>query len=177
MACLLPTGITTQDDDCNGSFGGLLKVYLANQSQVSSVRKNASTDVITGITMSNGGKFYGFEFDDVVGSGLEEEVQGDAGGFVKQTLSMTLRKISQEKKQVLSRLKRAKLMAIVQESDGTYKLAGETGKGLQVAGGGALTISRGVAPTDQGGSTVSLIANTLDFADEVSSSVIASIIA
>lgn len=174
--CLIITGVTGQGDDCDVSFGGLLKVYIGNKSQVVSIGKS-SDNTVTGITMSSGAKFYRFEFDDVVGSGLEEAVQGDAGGFVQQTLSMTLRNLNQTKKQVLSKLKRGKLIAIVQEPDGTYKLAGESGFGLQIAGGGALTISRGVAATDQGGATLSLVGVTLDFANDVSSSIISGIVA
>jgi hypothetical protein len=175
-ACLIITGITGQGDDCDSSFGGLLKCYITNKSQISAIGKS-SNNTITAITLTSGAKFYEFEFDNVVGAGLEEAVQGDAGGFVQQTLTMTLRNMNQTKKQVLSKLKRGKLAALVQEPDGTYKLAGETGFGLQVAGGGALTISRGVAATDQGGATLSLVGVTLDFSNDVSSSIVSAIVA
>lgn len=170
--CLIPSGITNNDTDCNGTFGGLLKVYLANEKEVETIAKNAS-NVITGVTLSGGAKFYEFEYDDSIGAGLEEELQPDAGGFVQQTLNFTLRNITQDKKNILSKMKRGKFIALVEESTGKYKLAGE-GRALRSV---TTTITRGQAAADLAGATLSLQGQSLDYADEVSSTLISSLIA
>lgn len=171
--CLIPTGITsTLDSSCNGSIGGLLKVYLGNKSQLSSVRKD-SDDQITGITMSGSGKAYRFEFEEETGSGLIEALQPDSG-FVQQTLNFTLRNMTQEKKQVLSYLKKAKMFAIVQHPNGSYQLAGETLFGLK---SNQVERNSGQAIADIAAVTISLQGAVLDFADQVASSALTSILA
>jgi hypothetical protein len=171
--CLIPTGITSSlDTSCNGSIGGLLKVYLGNKSQLSSVRRD-SNDQVTGITMSGGGKAYLFEFEEETGSALVEALQPDSG-FVQQTINFTLRNMTQEKKQILSYLKKAKMFAVVQHPNSSYQLAGETLFGLKSQ---TLERNSGQAITDIAAVTVSLQGATLDFADEVLSSALTSILA
>jgi hypothetical protein len=170
--CLITTGITRSDSTCDGTFGGLLKVYLGNKSLLSSVSKNSS-DVITGITMTSSGKAYEFQFEEEAGSGLDEELQADSGGFVLQKIGFTLQDLTQEKRQVLSKLKRSRLFAIVQQPDNTYWLVGETGFGLKPK---TLTISSGTAATDIAQATVALEGVAIDYADQVLSSAISSII-
>ena len=170
--CLIPTGITSTYDNCDGEFGGVLKLYIANKGHVSKIGKDAN-DNVTGITMIGGGKFYNFDFVPEVGAGLTEELQSDNGGFVQQTVAFSVQQLDQNKKKVLSRMKRAYMLAIVQQSDGTYKLAGETGLGLK---SGATSVTTGQAATDIAGATVSLVGNTLDYANTVTMTTISTIL-
>lgn len=173
MACLFTTGITSTNNACSAAFGGLLKVYLGNKSELLSVHKNPSTDQITGITMSASAHAYEFQFEDTIGAGLNEELQADSGGFIKQTIVFSLENLNQAKVQVLGKFKKGRLFAIIQYPDSTYKLVGETGFGLVAK---TLSIQSGQKQTDVSKADLSLEASVLDYADEVTSTAISSII-
>lgn len=166
--CLIPTGITRQ---CEYSYGGLAKVYLANKDYVS-VSKDSS-DKITGITMSGAESFYEFQAEPETSQLLEELQSGNASKFILQTVNFTLSNITQAKKEVLESLGLAKIAAIVQYQNGTYKMAGEYGSGLKAI---TLSIDSGTANADLNGATVSLQGGSIGYANEVTAGAVASAI-
>jgi hypothetical protein len=168
--CLIPSGITRSD--CGYSFGGLAKVFLANKDYVT-VGKNAQ-DVVTGFTFSNSEKFYEFGAEPETAQLLEELQTGNASKFINQTLNFSLIGITQEKKEVLEKLGLAKIMAIVQLQDNSYKLAGEFGSGLKAT---TLTIDTGTANADANGATISLVGGSTGFANQVIASAVSAAIA
>jgi hypothetical protein len=153
------------------SFGGLLKVYLANKSQVSAINKNAS-NVITGITMSGGAKFYSFDFEVQAGAGLQETLQVGTNTFVQQILSFNIKNISQDLKAILSKMAVGRMVAIVQYPNGDYRMAGETGLGLRAT---QLEFNSGRVNTDFVGALIALTGDVLDYSNEVTSAAIAAV--
>jgi len=161
MACYINSGATMT---CGFAFGGINKVYLGNFDELSGV--TYSGGVVSGFT----GQLY--EFEAVVDtSSLTEALTRNASSlYVKQTLNFQLNSPTQQKITLLNDLVNAWLFAVVQVSDGTYMLVGDTGRGIQAIDG--TQIATGAAQNDPYGITVILEGATLGYAPTVSSAAV-----
>jgi len=169
MSCLFTAGITR---DCGYSFGGLKKIYLANESDIVSVNRDV-TNQITGITMGTGGTFYEFEFEPQTGQKLEELQAGNVSKFVLQTLKFQLANITLAKKEVLEDLAIATTVAIIEDEAGLYWYFGELGRGLLTT---VLSIDSGTKDADDAVATINLAGGNRGYATTVDSSIIAALL-
>jgi hypothetical protein len=169
MACLILTGITRS---CGYSFGGVQNVYLTNRQNVTA-KKNNTTNIVTGFTITNSDKFFKFESEPET-SQLIEELQAGATTFIKQTVTLVLSNINQTKREILEKLGLASLTAVVQDQAGIYWLVGNDGAGLKPI---TLSIDTGKAKGDLNGATIVLEGAGLGYANEVQPSALTSLLA
>jgi hypothetical protein len=165
MACYITSGATKT---CGFNFGGINKVWLGNFDQLSGVTRNAGGEV-TAFTAT---ALYEFEAVEDTSSLVEALTRNGSSLYVKQTLNFQLNAPTQAKIKVLNDLVNAWLFAVIQVSDGTYFLVGDTGRGLRAIDGTQL--ATGAAQGDPYGITVILEGGTLGYADTVSASAVAS---
>lgn len=169
MACLINDGLVR---DCGFSFGGLQALYLAPKSVISGYTYSTG-GTITAVT-GGAGEFFTYDAEPNTAQLLQELQTGAASRFVNQTINGQFSNINQAKKEVLNDLANAYVVAIVKDQAGRYWLAGESGRGLLAA---SLSIDSGAAEADAAVATISLVGGSLGFANEVSSSIIAALLA
>lgn len=169
MACYFPTGITKT---CVFAQGGVQKVYLTNREAVTA-KRNPTTNIVTGFTMTGGQKFYRFEFENNTAHLGQELATGGPNKFVTQTLDFILAGMTQAKKEILEKVALANMTALVQYKDDKYVLAGIDGLGFFPA---TLSIDSGTAAADLNGVTISLTAEANGFANEVAASALTSLL-
>lgn len=157
MGCYITSGATK---GCGFAFGGINKVFLGNKDALSGVTKNALGE-ITGFT----GQLFEFECVDDQSSLVEALTRNGSSLYVTQTLNFQLDAPTQARINLMNELVTAWLFAVVQVSDGTYFMIGETGRGLHAIDGTQL--ATGAAQGDPYGITVVLEGATLGYAPVV----------
>lgn len=169
--CLIPTGYT--ETECGMTMGGLLKLYLANKKQVLSYDQDPTDDTVTGVTLTDGAKFYEFEFEPTAGAGFDEPLTPGANTFVAQSISFNIKGINQKLKNILKKLATGKFVVIAQYPDGHYRIGGLTGKGLLPQ---TLRFTSGRVETDLMGAELVLTGNEVDYSNEITAEAVASLI-
>ena len=165
MSCYITSGVTLS---CNFAFGSLRKIYLANYDQVTGVTRTTggtNTGQVTAIGMSAGAKFY--EFQPVVDTSslIEGFERNGASTYLKCTLTFEMNSPSQAKIDVLNSMANTWLIAVVEDSQGTYWMVGDKGRGMRQIAGSQL--STGKAQTDDYGLTLVLEGNSLGYGDSL----------
>lgn len=171
MSCsLITNGILA---NCDKQTPGIRRVYLANFDEVSSYTLNP-TGVVTGITMSVGATFKVFEFAKETGSAGSTINSDIPNGVLSYTHTITIQftKLEQSKRNTITLMALANLVAIVQTQDGKYWLFGKE-NGLQLSEG---TSATGTTNNDFSGYTLTLKANEPNMEIEVDPAVIPTVI-
>ena len=161
MSCYITSGVTLS---CNFAFGSLRKIYLANYDQVTGVTQSPD-GTISGISMTVGSKFY--EFQPVVDTSslVEAFERNGASTYLKCTLSFEMNSPNQSKIDILNSMANTWLIAVVEDSQGTYWMVGNKGRGLRQIAGSQL--STGKAQTDNYSLTLTLEGNSLGYGDSL----------
>lgn len=166
MGCYITSGVTL---NCNFAFGSLKHIYLANFDQVTGVTQTTGTTagVITAIGMTAGSKFY--EFQPVVDTSslIEAFERNGASTYLKCTLTFEMNSPNQAKVDVLNSMANTWLIAVVEDSQGTYWMVGNKGRGLRQIAGSQL--NTGKAQTDNYSLTLTLEGNSLGYGDSLQS--------
>lgn len=168
MACALTQGYSL---DCKDSAGGVKNVWIANFSNVSGV--TAANGIITAIAKANNGRFWKYEqyrgtseaFEDITGSPENGTV------FYAQTVNIALRKMQASIRNEIKLLAAALTVMVVQDKNDKYWYFGET-HGMDLNTG---KISTGKALGDKNGYDLTFTGEEPSPAQEVSSSVIATL--
>jgi len=155
--CYIDSGATMT---CGFSFGGVSKVLLGNWDDLSGVTRNTDNS-ISGFT----GQLYEFQSVEDTSSLVEALTRNASSLYVKATLNFQLNAPTQAKINLMQDLVNSWLFAVVQVSDGTYMMVGDTGRGLRAIDGTQL--ATGAAQGDPYGITVILEGATLGYADTV----------
>jgi hypothetical protein len=170
MACALTQDITL---GCRDSVGGIKTIYvteLANKNAITS-----ASGIITAFTLTTGKQFWQYDIEKEVGSVTENIQTSVENGtvFYEQDVTFTLNKVQASLQQEIKLLAQNRVMVIALDRNGKYWLLGENnGCDLQPS-----TAATGKAMGDFNGYTLNLKGKETAPANEVTSSLIATLIA
>ena len=158
--------------DCAANMGGIKRVLLANQSDVTAIAE--TSNVVTTITMDTGKKFKEYNFRPGTGSlSSNWQVNAENGvAYVQSDLVMVFNRMETSKRVEIIALAQADLYAIVEDMNGTYWLLGQY-EPLVLSAGDGLT---GTARSDRNGYSVTLQDNAPGLPAEVDSSIVAALL-
>lgn len=145
--------------DCNGSIGGITKVYIAKYEDVEKPTVADGDDVITNITMKNDAKFKSYYFRKGMANFTSTYATDDANGtsYVQTDLNITFNKMETRKRVEMSALSVNELAVIVKDANGIYWYMGYNN---------AVTASAGTGETGSVRTDANKYSITLqDFAD------------
>lgn len=165
MPCALTQGYTF---DCKDNIGGVKAVWFINANDVSSVTE--SSGVITTITKGAGKVFYKYQLVRNTSSFTQNIAGSVENGTVvyNQELAIVINKMQVSMRNEILLLAQNNLMAVVEDANGKYWLAGRY-NGLDLTAG---TAGTGTAQADRNGFTLTFTGGEKALAPEVQSSVI-----
>lgn len=133
--------------DCTANVGGVKAVYMANFEDVVGVA--VTTDVVSGITLGTGKKFYTYNFNPNTSSFTVTVQANRENGtlYFETVLSLVFPKQDAAKRLEVNALAQAGLMAIVQDNNDNYWLLGKDEPLLMTSG----TAESGTARADRNG--------------------------
>jgi hypothetical protein len=168
MACALTQGYTF---DCKDNIGGLRYVWFINWNDVTEVTE--ASGVVTAITKSGGKVFYKYQLVRNTAS-FTENIQGSIeNGTVlfDQQLAIVINKMQVNMRNEILLLARNNMMAVVEDQNGRYWLAGRL-NGLDLLTGSSAT---GLAQTDRNGYTLNFSGGEQELAPEVDAATVATL--
>jgi hypothetical protein len=168
MACAVTSGFSI---DCRESIGGIKKIFIANFNNVTAL--TLTSDVITGITMASGTKFWGYEQVKET-SNYNEAIQvSDVNGTVgyETTLTTVFNKSDTTLRNQIRLLALGALMICIQDRNGKYWMMGQYG-GAEMA---PSSHTSGTAMGDRNGYELSFISKENLPMYEVSSTAITAV--
>jgi hypothetical protein len=170
MACALTQGYAL---DCRDSLGGITEVYFIEKGNVTSTTE--ASGVITAVTKAAGKVFRKYEL--VPGtSSLTENINANVQNgtvFYAQELSIILNKLQANTRNEILLLAQNTLVAVVGDNNGKYWYLGKI-SGINMSAGNGAT---GTANGDRSGYTLTFSASEKALSPEVSSGIIAGLIA
>ena len=166
MPCALTQGYTF---DCKDNIGGLKSVWFIGWNDVSSV--TVASGLVSAITKSAGKVFYKYQLVRNTASFTENIAGSIENGTVvyNQELVVVINKMNVSMRNEILLLAQNNLMAVVEDQNGRYWLAGRY-NGLDLLTGSSST---GTAQTDRNGYTLTFSGGEKELAPEVSSGIIA----
>lgn len=158
--------------DCVANIGGIKRVLLANQSDVSTI--TVTSDKVSAITMAASKTFKEYLFRPGTGSmSSNYQVNAENGvAYVQTDLVMVFNRMETTKRVEIVALAQADLYAIVEDMNGKYWLLGYD-EPLVISAGDGLT---GTARTDRNGYSITLQDNSKELPYEVADSIISGIL-
>lgn len=158
--------------DCSSNMGGIKRVLLANQSDVTTI--TVTSNAVSAITMDTGKKFKEYNFRPGTGSMSSNwQVNSENGvAYVQTDLLMIFNRMETAKRVEIIAMAQADLYGIVEDNNGKYWLLGYE-EPLNISAGDGLT---GTARTDRNGYSVTLTDNGKELPMEVDGSVISGIL-
>jgi hypothetical protein len=170
MPCALTQGYTF---DCKDNIGGLKSVWFIGWNDVSSV--TVASGLVSAITKSAGKVFYKYQLVRNTASFTENIAGSIENGTVvyNQELTVVINKMNVSMRNEILLLAQNNLMAVVEDQNGRYWLAGRY-NGLDLLTGSSST---GTAQTDRNGYTLTFSGGEKELAPEVSSGIIAGLTA
>ncbi len=168
----MPCGLTqTIARGCLDAVGSIETIYVAEWSRVASVTENSSGQV-TAITMAGNSKFLEYQVEKGTGNFTQTQNSSKDNGttFFDQVLTIPVNKTSLLKDLALKLTGYNRLMIIVKDNNGEYKLMGKTGANMTTN-----VSTTGTALGDKQGYTLTFNAQEASYAGTVDSSVISGI--
>ena len=158
--------------DCTASMGGIKRVLLANQSDVTAI--SITTNVVSTITMDTGKKFKEYNFRAGTGSMSSNwQINAENGvAYVQTDLVMIFNRLQTAARVEVMAMAAADLYAIVEDQNSKYWILG-LHEAVNLSAGDGLT---GTARTDRSGYSVTLTENSPELPTEVDSSIIAGLL-
>lgn len=145
-------------NDCAASMGGIVEVYIANNSDVSAV--TVTSGQVTAISMASSAKFHKYAFPRNTGSLSSNYQIDDAAGskFVQSDLVLQFNRMDTTKRVEISALAQGELAVIVKDANGSYWYLGLDAP-VKASAGDGLT---GTARADRNGYSITLQDNSLE---------------
>lgn len=152
MSC--PTTLTGIGLSCADAIGGIKRVLIALDSDVTAVTVDSTTDVISAITMASSAKFKEFRFRKQTGSYTSTVANDDAAGTssVTSEISLQFTKAEATSRLAIQALINANAVAIVEDQLGNFIYFGFDNPVTCTAG----TMVSGTAVGDLNGFTLTL---------------------
>lgn len=124
MACTIIEG---RQIDCRDSIGGIAEIYVAEFANVPQANITASSGSITALSCSSGKKFYTYQMEKENASFEEKVVSSRENGtlYYEQTLTFNFKKQSAALRNDLHILAQNRLMFIVKDNNGLFRLMGQ----------------------------------------------------
>jgi ligand-binding sensor domain-containing protein len=168
MSCALTSGYTF---DCKDNIGGLKSVWFIGYNDVASVTE--ASGVITAITKGAGKVFYKYQLVRNTASFTENIAGSIENGTVvfNQELLIVINKMQTSMRNEMLLLAKNNMMAVVEDQNGRYWLAGRF-NGLDLLAG---SVSTGLAQADRNGYSFTFSGGEKESAPEVQSSVISTL--
>jgi ligand-binding sensor domain-containing protein len=168
MACALTSGYTF---DCKDNIGGLKSVWFIGYNDVASVTE--ASGVITAITKDAGKVFYKYQLVRNTASFTENIAGSIENGTVvfNQELLIVINKMQTSMRNEMLLLAKNNMMAVVEDQNGRYWLAGRF-NGLDLLAG---SVSTGLAQADRNGYSFTFSGGEKESAPEVQSAVISTL--
>jgi len=169
MPCALTQGFATFD--CRDNVGGIKAIWFIPYSDVTTITEASGT--VSAITKSSGKVFYKYLLTRNTGSYTQTITGNIENGtvFFEQSLVVILNKMQVNMRNEILLLSRNTMMAVVEDQNGRYWLAGKL-NGLDLLSGSADT---GTAAGDRNGFSLTFTGSERELACEVQSSVIATL--
>lgn len=122
--CPIVEGLTL---DCRQGAGGTQKLYLTEWSNVGASGVTASSGIVTAISITAGKKFWEFEVEMEDCEFKEDPTVSIENGtaFYLQTLTFSIYKWTAKNRNIVRLLTQNRLMVVVKDMDGVYKLGGQ----------------------------------------------------
>lgn len=171
MSCTILTGGITKG--CLPNQGGVQKVYITDFENVLSVTESNGT--VSAITLASATSYYGFEFNRDTAEMQDNVTINIQNGtnYQAQMVTLIIPRREVAKRNVLKLLLNKTLSIIVEDFNGLYWLMGRT-NGMLLS---ELPSSSGKAAGDLNGYTLTLTGQEPEQAPEVTSGIIAGLIA
>jgi hypothetical protein len=171
MSCVSFTGGISLN--CENNIGSLTKVYLTDFDNVVGVTEAGGT--VSAITMASASYYYEFEFNRNSATFAEDLSKSVEAGsaFFTQTVTMTIPRRDVAKRNTLALLTQRDLAVIVKDGNGFYWLIGRV-DGAYLS---EQTSTSGTAKADGSNYVLTLIAEEIEQAPAVDSSIIAGLLA
>ena len=151
MACIIVEGLTL---DCRQGIGGVSTFYLTEFANVPQTSITDSSGVVTALGVSSGKKFWQFEveMEDVEFKETPTVSVENGTTFYLQELTFSVFKWTAKNRNIVRLLTQNRLMVVVKDADGVFKLAGQT-RAMHLT---AAPTTTGKASGDKNGYTVTL---------------------
>lgn len=168
MACALTQGYTF---DCKDNIGGLKSVWFIAWNDVTAITEASGT--VTAITKAGGKVFYKYQLVRNTASFTENIAGSIENGTVvyNQELLIVINKMQVSMRNEILLLAQNNLMAVVEDQNGRYWLAGRY-NGLDLLTG---TAGTGVAQADRNGYSLTFSGGERQLAPAVADAVIATL--
>lgn len=105
---------------CGSRSGGLIRIYLANEADVTSFTLNSSTGEYTAATMVSGKTFYSFDFKQDSGERREAGAMNDGAFSVTHEIEMYIEDLTQDSRNKMQDIANASacgMIAIVEDAN------------------------------------------------------------
>lgn len=171
MACAIVSGYSL---DCKDTVGGIKRILITEQSNITAVAENAS-GLVTAITRSGSSKYFAYALEPRGANNFTQTIQADpAIGTVayEQLVTANFVKLQYETQIKLQNLIKNRDNIIVETKDGSYWMFGKD-YGCEVNGGSA---NSGQAMNEFQGYTLTFAGMEKELANEVDSSIIAALL-
>lgn len=171
MACNITSGITRACRDSNGGIKAVYITELANKNTLTS----ATEGLISAFTLTTGKKFWTYELTSETSNFEDKTVGNKENGtnYQDQIVNLIFNKGEVAKRNAIKLIAQNRVMVIILDNNGTYWLFGEN-EGLELTEG---NFASGTARGDRNGYTVSLAGREKDPAQEVTASLMTTLLA
>ena len=171
MACTIIEG---RQIDCRDSVGGVAEIYIAEYTNVNQAAIIASSGSITAMNCLPGKKFYTFQVEKGNAQFDEKPIVSVDNGtnYTEQTLTFNMKKLSAAMRNDLMTISQNRLLVIVKDNNGLFRLAGQVG-GLDLSDA---TASTGKAFGDLNGVTLTLKGMEPVMANYISSAIVTTLL-
>lgn len=176
MSCNIQT-LSGLAKDCTPSMGGIVEVYIANESDVTSVTTQGNK--VSAITMATSAKFKKYAFNRNTGNLASSYTIDNATGnkFVTNNLVLVFSRMETTKRVEISALAVNDLAVIVKDCNGIYHYLGSglnaTDSPVNMSAGEGGT---GTVRADANQYTVTLMSESSEFPYEVEASAVSAVI-
>ena len=125
MACTIIEG---RQIDCRDSVGGVAEIYVTEFANVPQANITASSGSITALSCLAGKKFFTYQMEKENASFEEKVVSSRENGtlYYEQTLTFNFKKLSAALRNDLHILAQNRLMFIVKDNNGLFRLMAQT---------------------------------------------------
>lgn len=177
MACNSIKSFTL--DMCEGNVGGVSKIWLANESDVTAISAGTASTLtdegIVSITMSGDTKFVEFPIKKNTANFTSTlNVSDNGSSYVSSVLAFNMPRMKADKRAAMQALMLSEALAIVLDSNGHYWMLGDKQNPLTNTAG---TGETGTAKGDANQYTTEMTAETPEWPMEIAASAATAVIA
>lgn len=157
---------------CGPNLAGIVEAYISDYDKVGSYTVSTQS-VITAISMTQSGLYYKFEFREDTSSFNQTNTPTLSADIVEQVGTLVFQQLSTTKRNAFNLLRGKKLSVIYKDANGQYWLSGKS-LGVRLTN---VEQATGADRNEDNIWTITLTARESEFAYEVQSSALTSIVA